>query len=182
MRTRGVRNQHCLLTATLPATAVLRTTAEYCFEKDFGSGRIFCLCWNDNISLHCPTPVLRGEVVTWPLLDLTISPVGVLPCSPLAGGFLLLVSNPKNKHQLITLLMSRMQEKGIFTHQSESDADLLIVKTAIDKSALNPVALVGDDVDIAVLLMACTPSTRDVFMIKPGRGKAKMATFSSQEM
>ncbi|KAL1448118.1 hypothetical protein WDU94_000625 [Cyamophila willieti] len=58
-----------------------------------------------------------------------------------------------------------MQEKGIFTHQSESDADLLIVKTAIDKSAFNPVALVGEDVDLAVLLMACTPSTRDVFMI-----------------
>uniref|UniRef100_A0A8D9EL63 Uncharacterized protein n=1 Tax=Cacopsylla melanoneura TaxID=428564 RepID=A0A8D9EL63_9HEMI len=29
------------------------------------------------------------------------------------------LSNPKNKHQLITLLMSRMQEKDISTHQSE---------------------------------------------------------------
>ncbi|KAL1447712.1 hypothetical protein WDU94_005592 [Cyamophila willieti] len=62
MRTRGVTNQHCLPTATLPATAVLRTTAEYCFENDIRSGRIFCLCWNENISLHCPTPVLRGRM------------------------------------------------------------------------------------------------------------------------
>uniref|UniRef100_A0A8D8RB40 Uncharacterized protein n=1 Tax=Cacopsylla melanoneura TaxID=428564 RepID=A0A8D8RB40_9HEMI len=90
------------------------------------------------------------------------------------------LSNPRSGHRLMALLMSGMQEKDISTHQSEQDADPLIVNASIDKSAFNPVALVGEDVDLAALLMTCTPSPRDVLMIKSGRGKAKTITLSSR--
>lgn len=47
--------------------------------------------------------------------------------------------------------------------QSEGDADLLIVQTAIEK---DKVAIVGDDTDLLVLLVHYAPDSKDM---RPGK-------------
>lgn len=92
------------------------------------------------------------------------------------------LSNPTNKSQLISLLQTKLQENGIKTLQATDDADVLIVKTAVELSTHSSVAVVGEDVDLAVLLIALTPPTQDIILLKPGRGKTKTVALSSQEM
>ena len=58
------------------------------------------------------------------------------------GGFL---SNGENKQALIQLIMDRIQQKGFDVIQAEGDADVDIVKTAINMSALRPTTLIGED-------------------------------------
>ncbi|CAG9820725.1 unnamed protein product [Phaedon cochleariae] len=50
---------------------------------------------------------------------------------------------------------------------SSDDADVLTVKTAIEQSSHNSVAVVGEDVDLAVLLIAHTSPVRDILLLKP---------------
>ncbi|MBW0528211.1 hypothetical protein O181_067926 [Austropuccinia psidii MF-1] len=92
------------------------------------------------------------------------------------------LSNPTNKTNFIALLQTKLQEKGINTLQASDDADVLIVKTAVEQSTHNSVAVVGEDVDLAVLLIASTPPTQDIIMLKPGRGETKTMALSTQEM
>lgn len=92
------------------------------------------------------------------------------------------LSNPTNKSQLISLLRLKLQENGIRTLQATNDADVLIVKTAVEQSSYSSVAVVGEDVDLAVLLIAFTPPTQDIMLLKPGRGKTKTMVLSTQEM
>lgn len=93
------------------------------------------------------------------------------------------LSNAKNKCQLIKLLTEKMQAEEIETRVAVSDADCTIIRTAIEKAANNSVtAVVGEDVDLIVLLMALTPSAKEIFFVKPGRGKMETRIFSSQEL
>lgn len=92
------------------------------------------------------------------------------------------LSNPTNKSQFISLLQIKLQENGIQTLQATDDADVLIVKTAVEQSTHSSVAVVGEDVDLAVLLIASTPPTQDILLLKPGRGKTKTMALSTQEM
>lgn len=92
------------------------------------------------------------------------------------------LSNPTNKTNFISLLETKLQEKGIHTLQATDDADVLIVNTAVEQSTHNSVAVVGEDVDLAVLLIASTSPTRDIIMLKPGRGETKTMALSTQEM
>ncbi|KAJ8896028.1 hypothetical protein PR048_001369 [Dryococelus australis] len=87
--------------------------------------------------------------------------------------------------KLITLLKSQLNENGIESRQAPGDADLLIVTTAIDKSKpldKSTVAVIGGDIDLAVLLMAKTPPDQDILLVKPGRGKIKTNVYSTKEM
>ena len=92
------------------------------------------------------------------------------------------LSNMHNKSQLINLLRSKLHENGIETLQASDDAGVLIVNTTIEKSNSTLVAVIGEDVDLAVLLMVKTPTNRDILLVKPGRGKVKTSTYSVQEM
>lgn len=92
------------------------------------------------------------------------------------------LSNPTNKSQLISLLQTKLQEYGIHTLEATDDADVLIIKTAIEQSTYSSVTVVGEDVDLAVLLIASTPPTKDILLLKPGRGKTKTIVLSSQKM
>ncbi|KAF0717775.1 Uncharacterized protein FWK35_00027380 [Aphis craccivora] len=53
------------------------------------------------------------------------------------------LSNPTNKTNFISLLDTKLQEKGIHTLQATDDADVLIVNTAVEQSTHNSVAVVG---------------------------------------
>lgn len=66
------------------------------------------------------------------------------------------LSNRFNKRKLIEMLIEKFEEVGIATRQSRDDADVLIVETAIEKSINNTTIIVGEDIDLLVLLIART--------------------------
>ncbi|KAG5877242.1 hypothetical protein JTB14_019620 [Gonioctena quinquepunctata] len=90
--------------------------------------------------------------------------------------------NLNNKSQLMNLLMMQLQKNGMKTLQASSEADVDIVKTAINKTQNSSVGVIGQDVDLAVLLVAKTQTNRDILLVKPGRGKVKRSVYSSQQL
>ena len=69
--------------------------------------------------------------------------VGSMPLKTKKEHFL---SNCENKQRFIDILSSKLQEHG-----AESDADLLIVQTAVDSAANSATTVVGEDTDLLVL-------------------------------
>lgn len=92
------------------------------------------------------------------------------------------LSNKFNKIRLINILKGKLEDNGVKTLQAESDADVLIVDTAVKMSETTTVGIVGEDVDLIVLLMAKSYAHKDIIFIKPGRGKIRHSYFSSQEL
>ena len=69
------------------------------------------------------------------------------------------LSNPKNKQRFLIMLSEALQNVGCVTHDANGDADLLIVKTAVESARTNTTVLVGDDTDLLVLL--CYLASKD---------------------
>ena len=69
------------------------------------------------------------------------------------------LANPKNKQRFINMLSRFLQEDNCPTYHAEGDADVLIVKTAVERNTV----LVGDDTDLLVLL--CFYTRSDSFFI-----------------
>jgi len=63
------------------------------------------------------------------------------------------LKNENNKKQLIAILTQRFQNEGHAIRNSESDADTLIVATALEYAKNENVTVVADDTDILVLLL-----------------------------
>lgn len=68
------------------------------------------------------------------------------------------LSNFHNKSQLIKLLMMQLNKNGMNTLQAVGDADVEIVKTAMKGSQCSSVAVIGEDIDLDILLAAKTPN------------------------
>lgn len=88
------------------------------------------------------------------------------------------LANKKNKTRLIERLTERFMNSGIAVHQSDGDADLLIVLTALDAAQKKPYAqvyIVGEDVDLLVLLLyhSSFVDNVEVKLLKPGRSTGK---------
>lgn len=62
------------------------------------------------------------------------------------------LSNPSNKQNFILLLGEMFQLAGYAVEHAEGDADLKIVKTAVQSSRTGTTVLIGDDTDLLVLL------------------------------
>ncbi|KAG1697371.1 hypothetical protein GQR58_005968 [Nymphon striatum] len=62
------------------------------------------------------------------------------------------LSNPQNKQRLLNMLSESLNENNCKTLHAESDADVLIVQTAVEAANLNTAVLVGDDTDLLILL------------------------------
>ena len=62
------------------------------------------------------------------------------------------LSNYENKQRFIDMLSSKLQEHGVKTRHAKSNADLLIVQTAVDLAANCETMVVGDHTDLLVLL------------------------------
>lgn len=90
--------------------------------------------------------------------------------------------NNGNKARLISLLQKSFQIHGFRVKQAISDADVLIIQTAVTASATHCTVVVGEDTDLLVLLAALIPSDSNIFFLKPGRGKSKKQIFSSQQL
>ena len=75
------------------------------------------------------------------------------------------LANPKNKQRFINMLSRFLQEDNCPTYHAEGDADVLIVKTAVESARERNTVLVGDDTDSLVLL--CFYTRSDSFCFKP---------------
>jgi len=63
------------------------------------------------------------------------------------------LSNRVNKQKFLSVLSSQLEEVGCSTSHANSDADVLIVKTAIRSSKIVNTVLVGEDTDLLVLFL-----------------------------
>lgn len=81
------------------------------------------------------------------------------------------LTNENNKTRLIQLLSDKMT-RGIETVVATGDADGTIVRCGLEKAALHPtVTIIGEDVDLIVLLIAFARPGSNVYFMKPGRGR-----------
>ena len=62
------------------------------------------------------------------------------------------LSNSRNKQWFFKMLSQFLHKIGSETHHAQDDADVLIVKTAVESARSRPTVLVGDDTDLLVLL------------------------------
>lgn len=70
------------------------------------------------------------------------------------------------------MLTEKFLTSGILVHQAEDDADLLIVNTAIRNTDDNiQVVVIGEDIDLLILLLTLSPPKNTIIFEKPGRGK-----------
>lgn len=93
------------------------------------------------------------------------------------------LSSSKNKTQFIKMLLENFDRHNINWKQSEDDADLMIVETAIDQSRTDSkVAIVSEDTDVLVLLTALSPREKEIYFIKPKRGKTVVKLYSSRSL
>ncbi|XP_011314648.1 uncharacterized protein [Fopius arisanus] len=81
------------------------------------------------------------------------------------------LSNVVNKYKLVRLLSEHLNRKGIVTTVAAEDADALIIRTAIemnDRRLLEdrPVVVVGNNVDLLVLLVGLTPDGDNIHFYK----------------
>ena len=63
------------------------------------------------------------------------------------------LSNQENKQRLINLLEDKLRFAGCHVLQAPGDADLLIVRTAVQAARTQNIVLVGYDTDLLVLLL-----------------------------
>lgn len=92
------------------------------------------------------------------------------------------LANSKNKERLITMLAEKMTNEGYMTKQAVDDADSLIIQTAIEMSSAHHVTVIGEDVDLLILLVALAPVGRNIHFVKPGKGNVERKTFSSRDL
>ncbi|KAE8746843.1 hypothetical protein FOCC_FOCC006402 [Frankliniella occidentalis] len=89
------------------------------------------------------------------------------------------LGNTSNKVQLIKLLSSRLRQAGVEVTQDTGDADRSIVLAAIEKAERGMQSvLVGEDMDLFVLLTVLLPPQNNVLILKPGRSNAEDQIFS----
>ncbi|KYM97251.1 hypothetical protein ALC62_12065 [Cyphomyrmex costatus] len=88
-------------------------------------------------------------------------------------------ANEKNKVRFIAMLMEYLRQVGISVQQAFEDADVTIVTTAIAQSSIfNTVEIVGEDIDLLVLLLGLAPQSRNIFFRKPAKGKVPPSLYS----
>ena len=77
-----------------------------------------------------------------------------------------------NKSRFILMLCEKFTAANILVKQADNDADVLIIETAIEQSnTTNTTIVVGEDVDLLVLLTARTPIDTIIYFLKPGKAQ-----------
>lgn len=88
------------------------------------------------------------------------------------------LGNRRNKKKLLQAVACELDKKGLATYTAEEDADVDIVKVAIEKlNQFSKVVVVGSDTDLLVLLVALTPEKANMFFCKPKGGKDPAKVF-----
>ncbi|KAI4476357.1 hypothetical protein M0804_013672 [Polistes exclamans] len=92
-------------------------------------------------------------------------------------------TNINNKSRFISMLSNKLTAANIAVKQAKNDADVLIIETAIEKcDATNTTIVVGEDVDLLVLLTARTPMDKIIYFLKPGRAQQRTEIYSSKSL
>lgn len=93
------------------------------------------------------------------------------------------LSNLLNKERFILQLSKRLNNEGISSLTANDDADMLIVNTAIEEAERNEnVVVVGQDIDLLVLLLGLTPLHKNIFMLKEGQGSVNKRLYSTRSL
>ena len=93
------------------------------------------------------------------------------------------LSNERNKSRLIAMLITKLTNEGFTVKQAIEDADTLIVTTAIEESAkAKSVPIVGEDVDLLIILTALSGSSTNIYMLKPGKGNIENKLYTPSSM
>ena len=89
------------------------------------------------------------------------------------------LSKEQNKKRFVKLLQTALEASNITTKQAVEDADVLIVSTAKSlASQYEAVVIVGEDVDLLILLAGTSPATDNVYIRKPGRSNSPVLFYS----
>ncbi|KAI4481113.1 hypothetical protein M0804_009739 [Polistes exclamans] len=92
-------------------------------------------------------------------------------------------TNINNKSRFISMLSNKLPAANIAVKQAKNDADVLIIETAIEKfDATNTTIVIGEDVDLLVLLTARTPMDKIIYFLKPGRAQQRTEIYSSKSL
>lgn len=90
------------------------------------------------------------------------------------------LSNPKNEARLTDMLSHRLRNDGFQVRQAVEDADSLIVETALSLSdSHDTVYIVGEDVDLVVILTQVGQDKKNVYVLKPSRKKIEQTVYYS---
>ncbi|XP_076677413.1 uncharacterized protein LOC143373765 [Andrena cerasifolii] len=82
------------------------------------------------------------------------------------------LANARNKSRFISMLKERLTSENIFVKQADNDADVLIIETAVEQFNLTSTTIVvGEDIDLLVLLTARTPANKIIYFLKPGKAQ-----------
>lgn len=90
------------------------------------------------------------------------------------------LSNSNNKSRLISMLSVKFEANNFVVKQAQDDADVLIIETALECSRTNRTVVVGEDVDLLVILVGRAPINEEIFFLKPGKGKVQRKLYSSR--
>ncbi|XP_045475385.1 uncharacterized protein LOC123686399 isoform X2 [Harmonia axyridis] len=92
------------------------------------------------------------------------------------------LSNIANKKQFVNLLSNNLQNRGISTNIASEDADLLIVKTAIDlkRRRNQSVTIVGNDIDLLIILISLVSDEEVIYFYKMTPGKQANVIYSTE--
>ncbi|GBN43303.1 hypothetical protein AVEN_52190-1 [Araneus ventricosus] len=78
------------------------------------------------------------------------------------------LSNDKNKQRLINMLCVKFQKEGFVVKQAQEDAGYLVIKSALEIGKKSQcVVVVGEDIDLLVIITASTNS-ENIFFLKSG--------------
>jgi hypothetical protein len=93
------------------------------------------------------------------------------------------LGNSKNKMLFISALRTYLEVSEIKDHQADGDADRMIVDTAMNIAAIKSrVAIVGEDTDILIMLIAHALPEHDLYLLKPGTGQNSNKVYSAQKL
>ncbi|GBM41004.1 hypothetical protein AVEN_237132-1 [Araneus ventricosus] len=79
--------------------------------------------------------------------------------------------------------MSILRQCNLNIHKiAKGDADTYIVRCGLEKATSHPsVAIVDEDVDLIMILIALAPEESDIYFMKPGKGKVEAKIFSTRK-
>lgn len=90
------------------------------------------------------------------------------------------LSNEKNKRNLIEILSEKLQDEGFIVKQAVENADCLIINTVISVSnTYESVYVVGEDVDLLVILSRIAQARKNIYLLKPSRQSVEEKLYSS---
>lgn len=92
------------------------------------------------------------------------------------------LANTHNKSRFISMLSEKLTTTNIFVKQANNDADVLIIETALEQFNTNTTIVVGEDVELLIILTAQIPTNKIIYFLKPGKAQTPTKMYSSQSL